>query len=154
MLLKPYQLFFSPLRQKCFGVVAFYLFFGLSLFGQSLSFEDKDAYQSALEALTVLANQDDILPLHQLDTSKIVVIASPGTDNPVFVETLREYAIVQTMYISQVIEVLANTKAPESLPFNLIIFQIYPEKQTAQEVVELLNLIKSAPLPFCWSYSR
>ena len=137
----------STLRQKSWWVFAFCTFFWMSLPGQIPSFDDDQGYQLAQEAMIAISNDHDLLPLGQLDTAQITVMATPGADRPLFIQTLREYSPIQTMTPTQMTEALANAPSKNSLPFNLVIYQIYPEKQTAQEVAELLNLVNRLSCP-------
>ncbi len=74
------------------------------------------------EALTLVKNQDDILPLKQLDTLKIASLVIGNTYKGIFQQRLESYASIDHFYAKKEISTIEQNKLFESLKdYNLVI---------------------------------
>ena len=101
------------------------------------------------ESITLLKNNDNILPLHRLDTLKIAALSIGSKEITEFQKTLGKYAEIQNFNIPRIFDEEAANKMMEELKhFNLIIVGVhntnnYPSRKfgITPQTIELLGRI-------------
>lgn len=93
------------------------------------------------ESVTLLKNESDILPLKQLDKTRIASVAIGSSQQEPFQEWLNKYASVKTYRVSQLNKLTEIEKELEK--FNLVIYSIH--QGNFWESAELARLMKKQP---------
>ncbi|MEN0002922.1 MAG: serine hydrolase [Bacteroidota bacterium] len=116
---------------------------GLCCFGWGQSQVQKE-YKEALESIVLLKNQDDLLPLHRLDTQRIAYLSLglSQAQNAVLLPQLRKYTLVDSLPIFWQTDSL-NALEGQAPNYNLLVITWGGEEVDAGALEELQALPSS-----------
>jgi len=98
------------------------------------------------EAITLLKDDDKIIPLKELDKKKIAAVSVGGTANNMFHNTLKKYADVTCFNAADNNELLKLKKKLE--PFNTVIFSIHTNRSDVNASIQNICKEKETILTF------
>jgi beta-glucosidase-like glycosyl hydrolase/CubicO group peptidase (beta-lactamase class C family) len=144
------------LEEKCRKVLSYKYILGLNQYKpintENLLTQLNTAYGTWLcrklneKAITLLKNNEDIVPLKKLDTRKIAAISVGSSTDNAFHNTLRRYGDITCFNVADGAGLLNLKKQLE--PFNTLIISVHTNKANANAAIQSVSKGKETVLSF------